>query len=571
MELRIKPFPKNKYPRKGLLVKGASPLVWLREIDALAIDISAVKSFAVPSNEPNVLYGCFLIFNQNIPAEIGKNAYFQCFDDMLFIPENTDFYPKINAEDWQNTEAEYLIIHPEFGLVKLKEPIDWVSLLQESPKAEDLVRKPLNGVHIPQEIKTFLVEMNDDRLLEELEKPQTDEEWMKNLPFDKKKLLEGNQEEIEKYLAYITRYPERAIYLGIPLDIGGTFRGDGFGNFNFDPGWFAGLFGNAHPEGDHSQPESNNSQKRKSKDYHKILVAVLLLVIVVGFAVGSDHKNRIKSESADLYSDSAVETAPTGDEKMATLAFESGFTETDMKIDSLYRKERARLMAAYDAAIAENSSGEIPSSLNWEIEGYRVREKQSRDSLKVIYNEKIAEYVDEKTKFYKEKVADSLRKYITISSASRKLLMDETVEKRRMAITDSLMNIYGTANTIDPVVVYKNNSFKKMFKVNENSSGESGASFPGLILLLLSIGGAVAFYIYFVKDKPLDIGGSHMPQGIKILLMTLLAGMILYIFYPLISMFGYNWLVWILVVVIAVVLYRLFSEDETILKSGKNE
>lgn len=242
-----------------------------------------------------------------------------------------------------------------------------------------------------------------------------------------------------------------------------------------------------------------------------------------------------------------------------------------MKIDSLYRKERARLMAAYDAAIAENSSGEIPSSLNWEIEGYRVREKQSRDSLKVIYNEKIAEYVDEKTKFYKEKVADSLRKYITISSASRKLLMDETVEKRRMAITDSLTNRYGTANTIDPVVVYKNNSFKKMFKVNENSSGESGTSFPGLILLLLSIGGAVAFYIYFVKEKPLDIGGSHMPQGIKILLMTLLAGMILYIFYPLISMFGYNWLVWILVVVIAVVLYRLFSEDETILKSGKNE
>jgi hypothetical protein len=24
MELRIKPFPKNKYPRKGLLIKGSS-------------------------------------------------------------------------------------------------------------------------------------------------------------------------------------------------------------------------------------------------------------------------------------------------------------------------------------------------------------------------------------------------------------------------------------------------------------------------------------------------------------------------------------------------------------------
>lgn len=571
MELRIKPFPKNRYPRKGLLIKGSSPLVWFREIDALGIDINAVKSFAVPSNEPNVLYGCFLIFNQNVPTEVGKNAYFQCFDNKLFIPENTDFYPKINAEDWQHINAEFLIIHPEFGLVKLKEAIDWISVLQESPKAEERVRKPLNGVTIPQHIKTFLVEMNDDSLLEELQKPQTDEEWMKNLPFDKKKLMAGNQEEIEKYLAYITKYPERAVYLGIPLDIGGTFRGDGFGNFNFDPSWFAGLFGSGLSDGDSIQPVQNDPPKRKSKDYHKILVALLLLIIVVGFAIGSDNKSRIRSESVDLYSDSTVETAPTNDEKMATLAFESGFTEIDLKIDSLYRKERGKLIAAYNAAMAKNSSGEIPSALNWEIEGYRIREKQSRDSLKVIYNEKITEYVDRKTKFYRKKISDSIKKYNTISKDSRRLLIDEILEKRRMAITDSLMNIYGTANTIDPIVVYKDNSFKKMFKVNDNSSGESGASFPGIILLLLSIGGAVGFYIYFVKDKPLDTGGNNMPQGIKILLMTLLAGMILYIFYPLISMFGYNWLIWILVVFIAVVLYRLFNEDETILKSGKNE
>ena len=62
MELRIKPFPKNNYPKKGLLIKGASPLIWLSEMELLEIDLNEVRSFPIPSNQPNVLYGCFLIF-----------------------------------------------------------------------------------------------------------------------------------------------------------------------------------------------------------------------------------------------------------------------------------------------------------------------------------------------------------------------------------------------------------------------------------------------------------------------------------------------------------------------------
>ena len=98
-------------------------------------------------------------------------------------------------------------MHPEFGLVKLSEQIDWISLIQEPVKSNIIVRKPSNGVKIPQEIESFTVEMDDEKVLEALQKSQTEEEWMKNLPFDMKKVMAGNKKEIEKYLLYIEKYP----------------------------------------------------------------------------------------------------------------------------------------------------------------------------------------------------------------------------------------------------------------------------------------------------------------------------------------------------------------------------
>ena len=143
MEFRIKPFPKNNYPKKGLLIKGSSPFIWLYEMERLAIDLNEVRSFPIPSAEPKVLYGCLLIFQHTVPAEIGKNSYFQCVDNKLFIPENTDFYPKVTPDDWQNIDSEFLIMHPEFGLVKLNEEIDWLSIIRTpKPSGNTTTKRP---------------------------------------------------------------------------------------------------------------------------------------------------------------------------------------------------------------------------------------------------------------------------------------------------------------------------------------------------------------------------------------------------------------------------------------------
>lgn len=558
MELKIKPFPKNNYPKTGVLIMSSSPQVWLQEMELLGIDLNTVQSFAIPSQEPNVLYGCLLVFSHNAPAEIGQHRYFQCFSQR-FIPENTDFYPRLIAEDWKYQDAQYMIMHPDFGLVRLAEEIDWITVLQDSPKTESTIRKPLNGISIPQKIRSFQVHMDDDDLLEQLMNPQTDEEWMKNLPFDLKKVMEGNLEEIEKYIAYITKYPERAVYFGVPLDIHSTLRG-GWGDFNFD----FGMFGGSGGDGNLSGGEQSKSSSKKSRDSWKIFVGFLALIVIVIFVIDFRRNNPEEAAtsqvSTDLYNDHPVETAPEN-----KLAFESGVTKIDMVIDSLYGKERRQLIQEYEQV---NGTGDV---ILWKIEEYRLKEKKSRDSLKNVYLKKTEDLVKLKTQGYHTRILDSIRKdpANTMSKVSQKLMADDIVEMRRRTLYDSLSRVYGTSRTTDPMVVFNKDSGGKASYINVDDVERKETSISEITWMILAIIGLVAGYSYFVRKKPLYMGGEYVSEGIKMVLIILLAAALLYIFYPLIQTFGYNWLVWLLIIGVIVLLYRLFSEDMDILKSGK--
>lgn len=556
MELKIKPFPKNNYPRTGILIRSVSPLVWLQEMDLLDIDLHSVQTFAIPSHEPNILYGCLLVFHHHAPADIGPHRYFQCFNQQLFIPENTDFYPRIVSDDWKNQDVQYMIMHPDFGLVRLKEEIDWIAVLQNTPEKEAFVRKPLKGINIPQKIRSFQVNMNDDDLLEELMNPQTDEEWMKDLPFDLEKVKAGNLEEIEKYIAYITKYPERAVYFGVPLDIHSTSRG-GFGDFNFDFGMF-GMGGDPIKQ-DNQLPDSSE----RSKDSWKVLIGFIVLVAIIIFVIDSKKNNPepvVSQISTDLYNHYPVEAAPEN-----KLAFESGVTKIDMVIDSLYGQERRQLIREYDEV---NGEGDI---ILWKIDDYRLKEKKSRDSLKNIYLKKTEDLVKLKTQGYHTKILDSIRKdpENTMSKVSQKLMADDILEMRRRTIYDSLSRIYGTSGTTDPMVVFQNGSGTKSFEAKPDAAEEKPTSISEITWMILAMIGLVAGYSYFIRKKPLYMGGDNVSEGIKMILILLLAAALLYIFYPLIQTFGYNWLVWVLIAGVAVLLYRLFSEDMDILKSGK--
>ncbi|ANF49883.1 hypothetical protein A0O34_04775 [Chryseobacterium glaciei] len=547
MELRIKPFPKNSYPKKGLLIKGSSPFIWLHEMEILGIDLNQIQSFPIPSNEPNILYGCFLIFDQNIPTEIGKNSYFQCFDNKLFIPENTIFYPKINPEDWQNIDAEYLIMHPEFGLVKLSEQIDWISLIQDTEKPNIAVRKPSNGVKIPQKIESYTVEMDDEKILEALQKPQTEEEWMKNLPFDMKKVMAGNKKEIEKYLLYIEKYPERAVELGVPLDIMGTSRGNGFGKFKFGDNWFGRLFG-----------KNDESSTRSGKNYQWI-IWVFLIVTAIARSTFNSNKEKyvVDGQSAGKVMNKLPEN---------TVAFESGVTEIDMKVDSMYGRERVRLMNSYKEAISKPSAKKWLPDIEKDIKKFNTKQNTARDSLKTIYSKKITKHIESRSENIKRKISDSLKK-VGSGKPANEGIVRSIWHKKKVLMADSLGRLYGTLD-FPPMRHALETTTDVSSKEND---AKKDVSFVEIIWLIIFMTGAVGLYSFVLKKKSMNIGGGNLPTGIKVFLMIVLLAMLMYIFYPLIESFGYNWFVWILIISVILLLYRLFAEDKSILKSDENE
>ncbi|OVE57772.1 hypothetical protein [Chryseobacterium mucoviscidosis] len=565
MELRIKPFPKNNYPKKGLLIKGSSPLVWLYEMEILGIDLHDVQSFPIPSTEPNILYGCFLVFKNVAPNEIGRNSYFQCVDNRFFIPENTVFYPKVNPEEWQNIDAEYLIMHPEFGLVKLNEEIDWISIIQNPEISEDKVRKPSKGVQIPQKIESFTVEMDDEKVLESLEKPQTEEEWMKNLPFDMKKVMAGNKKEIEKYLEYIEKYPDRAVELGVPLDIMGTSRGDGFGIFKFKNSWLEKLFG--------KKEEDNLDGKSSGRNYRWIFWVVLLMI---GLARIFMNLNKDGAKESQSISSGKVQTR---DKTMMApvVAYKSGVTDIDMKIDSMYGKKRRELMKEHMSASLSMSKPGEKSYQEYLKNGGRPLDKiqndifklndktdAATDSLKRVYRKKIVKYLAQNEGKIREKIKDSIQKSGSGKPADEGVVKT-IMKKKAILVEDSLGRLYGTKEfPQSPPAISTLNAEK-------SNPEEKSTSFTEIFWLIVAMTGAVGLYSFFVKRKSLNVGGDNVPAGTKIFLMIILITMLAYIFYPLIEMFGYNWFVWILIIGIVLLLYRLFSEDETILKSDKDE
>ncbi|KQT17083.1 hypothetical protein ASG31_12085 [Chryseobacterium sp. Leaf404] len=576
MELRIQPFPKNTYPKKGLLIKASSPLMWLQEMEILGIDLNEVQSYPVPSSELNILYGCFLIFKHHAPAEIGKNAYFQNVDDKLFIPENTVFYPKINPEDWKNIVADYIVMHPDFGLVKLNLEIDWLAVIQNPEISLDNVKKPSNGVENPSEIKSFMVEMDDEKVLEALQKPQTEEEWMKNLPFDMKKVMAGNKKEIEKYLKYIEKHPERAVELGVPLDIMGTSRGDGFSQYKFTS-WFDKIFGGRSSSG------ADGSSKGSSSGNYRWIFYVVLIVFGIArifFFLEKESSSEI-SENVHASDASIMEGAPTP--PPPAIAYQSGVTDIDMKIDSMFgdkrnqlRKENSDAMMILMSSKREKryeeyvkNGGRPVEKIQMEYLAIQKRIKTAEDSLRNVYKGKIDKFLVENETVLTGKITDSLRDAGS-SKVYDKVFIAEIVERQQAPVRDSLSYRYGTKEYVPRAyaIPEEPSSIQTMEPLSLPKKSVSFTEIIGLILLITAV---IFGYLFFVQRKPLDTGGENVPTGVKIFLMTVLLALLVYIFYPIIAMFGYNWFVWLLIIFVVLLLYRLFREDKTILKSDDDE
>jgi len=209
--------------------------------------------------------------------------------------------------------------------------------------------------------------------------------------------------------------------------------------------------------------------------------------------------------------------------------------------------------------------GEIGS----DIEKLVHKEKQSRDSLKTIYTKKITKHIEEKAEKLKRKISDSLKQY-TKGKPVNGDVVKFLLKKRKALMADSLGKLYGTLDIVDP----SSASFDKA-KVKaigpEGSPLEKKTPVSDIIYMVILMIAGVGLYSFLFKNRSLNLGGDNVPVWVKFILIAILVVMLIYLFYPLVKMFGYNWFVWVLVIAVMLLLYRLFREDKTILNSDDDE
>lgn len=593
MELRIKPAAHNKYEKRALLIRGAAPELWFRELEALNVDLRDIEAFAIPSDKANVLYGCLLIFKKGLPKDTRNHKRFQCAYNKLFIPENSELYPQLTATDIALLKPAWIIAHPDFGFADLDEPVDWLELLSEVPEADIQVRQPMEGIAIPAKILSYSVEMDEEDLAESLLPQKTEEEWMKDLPFNLQKVLNGNKKEAEKYLKYLAQYPDRALALGIPLDVMNTSRDTGWSSFNFRSGWLqsmfggsgfgggsGGGFGSGGGNGSGGFFGANSGSGGAGSSVWRVLKFIAIALVVVLF-IGRllNTNNRISTDRSSRTV--TTEQVKALNNKYGELLFarKKDIVNVPAGNDSLEGEQKA-LFSAYLAATSKYGSQEIQSdkrlkdSIRLRIDELKLQMKTvetqlfaRQDSVKRESRQQVEKEMAAAKKTFRLQIKDSLSrvqdqnlKNSATGAALELLVLDGKMSHLR----DSLEKAYGLRPKDADVM-----STASLPPDSEPAQKTQG-TFTQLMLLISVLFFSVFIFTKVIKGKMISTGGYQIQSGVKILLFLIFVGMLVYILYPLVERYGYNWAVWLILLAAAALLYRLLASDKTILKSEKN-
>lgn len=288
MQLQIKQAPQNSYPIQGILIKGAATSSWIQEIERMGFDLASIDCYPLPNTTPNSVWGCLIVSSNDLSkVDIGKNQYCQAIDKLLFIPEKAVIFPSLTSEELKELlHSKRYLMHPDMGMVELFNPIQWADWISPIKIKEAPIQRPISGVFIPKNIKTFQVQaLSPEELLTQLEQLNFSEgkpldqplnssekarlfllrrlfkqhkegnatttkknglmgaleslksklsgneetSWSDALQKEYEDLEKRNQNELDKLMDLLKNNPEEALKYAIPLDNTGAGRGS-FGN-----------------------------------------------------------------------------------------------------------------------------------------------------------------------------------------------------------------------------------------------------------------------------------------------------------------------------------------------------
>lgn len=298
MELKLIPTDRNTFPLKGLLIKNASAIQWIKEIQLLKLSLSDIQLYPIPDVVPNTIWGCLIISQDKLSVtNIGRHELCQQVTDNLYIPERSAVFPMPSAPELEKlfSSGKY-IAHPDFGWVELTEEVNLLDIIILSPAKTDSITKPSSSVHIPRTIRSFQIHsLPAEEVLKNLEqqafpkhkeledKPlnlwekmrlrfyksifsetqgQTqggvnnpsasftsrlesffqkvfkgNDQWNR-VQQDFKDLEERNKKNVDRLMDLLKKDPDLALQYAIPLNEGGIARGGTSGQLGFEKRWF---------------------------------------------------------------------------------------------------------------------------------------------------------------------------------------------------------------------------------------------------------------------------------------------------------------------------------------------
>lgn len=173
MELQIKPYHKNNFPVKGLLIKGSSITSWLKELQLMCIEPSDVKIYPIPGNTPNSIWGSLVLEKKpNTKKHLDhKHQRCQQVRPNIYIPENSRLYPVLSAQELNELfSASIHLIHPILGFIELSEPLNIEDLIAMPDMRSYYVSRPQAPLFVPQRVIGFrLGEVDPDDKMKDLE------------------------------------------------------------------------------------------------------------------------------------------------------------------------------------------------------------------------------------------------------------------------------------------------------------------------------------------------------------------------------------------------------------------
>ncbi|WP_298519446.1 hypothetical protein [uncultured Kordia sp.] len=283
MKLALQHTDNSPYARCGIFIKHASPKVWLEEITRMQLKLSECRLYPCPGTEANSISGVLIIFKtEQKKIDTHANVCVQKVQTGFYIPENTKLNMALTQEEFTKLlQGKPHFFHHQYGLIELISEVQWETIIQVPKEQFPAIETPAKGVNIPMEVTAFSVEIEEKETETTLENPFSGQEVNpEDLPFDMKKVLQGNNKEVDKYLRYLEKNPEAALKMAVPLDMMGTSRGKAFAKYKFKSNFFDKIgFGDV-------------SEGTKTK--FKTIVGILAIIAIfwVGYYVVDQHKKQ---------------------------------------------------------------------------------------------------------------------------------------------------------------------------------------------------------------------------------------------------------------------------------------